>query len=540
MNRRNGNGNGRNGTAKENPRCAVYTRKSTAAGLEQEFNTLDAQRESCEAYVRSQAANGWQLLEERYDDGGFTGANIDRPAFQRLLADIDAGEIDIVVVYKVDRLSRSLLDFAQVMDLFQRAGVDFVSVTQSFSTSDSIGKLTLNLLMSFSSFERDMIAERTRDKIAASRRKGLWTGGPVPLGYDVREKKLVVNPVEAPVVREAFELYLAHKSAGIVAGILNRKKRKTKRRRANNGNVRGGKAWNKNSVLRVLRNPVYAGYMPYGNELHDGEHEALIDKETFERAQSILDKRKDCGRKRGRNPAYILAGILRCTCGGALTPASTRTRGKEYRYYRCVTRDKQGDGACSAKPLPAEAIEEFVVEQLRGAVATPDIATEVEQELLVRVEALRAELKKRRRNLRDHLRQREAECRRVADEASTASGRPRVLLEERAAFLAQELNEGQASLRETKKKLAAVDQAEVDGKWVASMLRDFDQVWEVMSVENRGRLVHALVRTVTVDDAEGTVEVELVDLASELPGGTDAAGTPCADRSEPDVKEAGV
>ena len=225
MNRRNGNGNGRNGTAKENPRCAVYTRKSTAAGLEQEFNTLDAQRESCEAYVRSQAANGWQLLEERYDDGGFTGANIDRPAFQRLLADIDAGEIDIVVVYKVDRLSRSLLDFAQVMDLFQRAGVDFVSVTQSFSTSDSIGRLTLNLLMSFSSFERDMIAERTRDKIAASRRKGLWTGGPVPLGYDVREKKLVVNPVEAPVVREAFELYLAHKSAGIVAGILNRKKR---------------------------------------------------------------------------------------------------------------------------------------------------------------------------------------------------------------------------------------------------------------------------------------------------------------------------
>jgi len=501
---------------------------------------LDAQREACEAYIRSQEANGWRILPTHYDDGGFTGANIDRPAFQRLLADIDDGEIDIVVVYKVDRLSRSLLDFAQVMDLFQRAGVDFVSVTQNFSTADAMGRLTLNMLMSFAEFEREMISERTRDKIAASRRKGLWTGGPVPLGYDVREKKLVINPVEAPVAREVFELYVAHKSAVMVAGILNREKRKTKRRRANNGNVRGGKAWNKNSVLRVLRNPVYAGFMPYGDELHDGEHEALIDKETFERAQAILDKRKDCGRKRGRNPAYLLAGILRCTCGGAFTPASTRTRGKEYRYYRCVTRDKNGDEACSARPLPAGTIEEFVVEQMRGAVAKPEMAAEVEQELLARMESLRKDLKRQRRNLRDHLRQKEQECRRISDEAGNAEGNTRSLLEARATFLALELKEAQGKSRETKQKIAALNQAEVDGKWVASMLRDFDQVWQFMSVENRGRLVHALVRTVTVDDAAGTVEVELVDLAADLPECPDDATGPDATTLDPATQEVGA
>ena len=517
MNRRNGNGNGKNGS-KENPRCAVYTRKSTSAGLEQEFNTLHAQREACELYIKAKAHDGWQIHDDNYDDGGFTGANIERPAFQRLLADVEDGKIDVVVVYKVDRLSRSLLDFAQVMDRFNRAGVAFVSVTQNFSTADAMGRLTLNMLMSFAEFEREMISERTRDKIAASRRRGKWTGGSVPLGYDVKEKKLVVNPVEAPAVREIFELYLAHQSVMVVVLILNRKKRKTKRHRAKNGNVRGGGQWHKNAVLRVLRNPVYSGYMPYGDELHEGEHEAIIDRETFDRAQAILDKRKACGdRKRGRNPDYILSGILRCTCGGALTPASTRAKGKEYRYYRCVTRDRFGTEACNAQPLPAGAIEEFVVEQMRGAVATPDMAAQVEEELLARVEVLRKGLKKQRRNLRDHLRHKEQECRRISDEAGNAEGTARSLLEARAVFLAQELKEAQGKSRETKKKLAALNQAEVDGKWVASMLRDFDEVWDVMSIENRGRLVRALVRTATVNDAAGTVEVELVDLAADLP-----------------------
>ena len=224
--------------APETRRCAIYTRKSTSVGLEQDFNSLDAQREACAAYIQKQP--GWTVVDERYDDGGFTGANIERPAFQRLLTDIDAAKIDVVVVYKVDRLSRSLLDFAKLMERFGRAGASFVSVTQNFSTADAMGRLTLNMLMSFAEFEREMIGERTRDKIAAARRKGKWTGGPVPLGYTVKEKRLVVNEAEAVLVREVFALYLEQRSTLAVARLLNEANRSTKRRVAMNGRISGG------------------------------------------------------------------------------------------------------------------------------------------------------------------------------------------------------------------------------------------------------------------------------------------------------------
>ena len=301
-------------------------------------------------------------------------------------------------------------------------------------------------------------------------------------------------------------------------GTPNREKRQTKRHRARNGNVRGGGQWHKNAVLRVLRNPVNAGFMPYGDELYEGEQEAIVDRETFDRAQVLLDTKKDCGVKRpGRNPAYLLSGILRCACGGSLTPASTRARGKVYRYYRCVTRDKRGPEACNARPLSADAIEEFVVAWIRGAVASKEILAQVEEALETRIEVLRRPLRKQRRNLRDHLRHKEQEHRRAVDDAANAQGGSRELLEEQASFLAEELAAVQARFQDTRQRLAAVEQAEMDGKWVASMLRDFDRIWDVMSVENRGRLMRALIRTVTVDDAAGTVEVELVDLEANLP-----------------------
>jgi DNA invertase Pin-like site-specific DNA recombinase len=251
-------------------RCAVYTRKSTTAGLEQDFNSLDAQRESCEQYIRSQASLGWQLIPEPYDDGGFTGANIQRPAFQRLMQDVEAGKVDIVVVYKVDRLSRSLLDFAKLMDRFNRANVAFVSVTQNFSTADAMGRLTLNVLMSFAEFEREMIGERTRDKMAAARRKGKWTGGPPPLGYDVVDRKLVVNEAEAALVRRLFDLYLDLRSAGAVARALNTECRTTKHHVSIKGTSHGAREWDKPSVLKVLRNPIPAGLMSCHDEVHEG------------------------------------------------------------------------------------------------------------------------------------------------------------------------------------------------------------------------------------------------------------------------------
>jgi len=502
----------------ENPRCAIYTRKSTSEGLDQEFNTLHAQREACERYIQAKAHEGWQILPDQYDDGGFTGANIERPAFQHLLADIDAGRIDLVIVYKVDRLSRSLLDFAQVMDRFNRAGVAFVSVTQNFSTADAMGRLTLNMLMSFAEFEREMIAERTRDKIAASRRKGIWTGGPVPLGYDVIDKKLVVNPVETPMVREIFELYVEHRSARTVARILNERGRTTKHHRAKNGNARGGGEYAKNSVLRVVCNPILAGYMPYRDELHDGEHEAVIATDLFARVQTILETRQKCRSKGVRNPAYILRGVLYCGCGGACTPASARSRGKEYRYYRCVTRNRHGNEACTARPLPADAIEGFVIDRILEEASSPGLAREVEVELLARIEGLRKTHQQHIKVLRPRIKGLKVQGRRLAEQSGESEGAARQLIEDRITDIGRELDEAQKQVVDAKRQIAVLDQAEVDGKWVAATLQDFDRIWDVMSLANKGRLVRAIVSKVVVDDARGSVVVELVDLGAELSG----------------------
>ncbi len=286
------NGAAAKASAPQVRRVAIYTRKSTEKGLEQEFNSLDAQREACELYARSQAHVRWKLLEEPYADGGFTGTNLERPAFQRLLGDIDAGRIDVVVVYKVDRLSRSLLDFARVIERFNRAGVAFVSVTQNFTTADAMGRHTLNMLMSFAEFEREMIGERTRDKMCAARRRGKWTGGPVPLGYRVEAKKLIVNELEANLVRDVFSLYLAKRSALAVARELNARHASTKRHTAANGNVHEGHPWKKGNVLRVLHNPIYGGFMGCGGALHPGEHQAIVAKDVFGRVRELLDENR--------------------------------------------------------------------------------------------------------------------------------------------------------------------------------------------------------------------------------------------------------
>ena len=332
----------------------MYTRKSVAKGLEQEFNSLDAQREACERYAETQRGLGWELMERRYDDGGFTGANIDRPAFKRLLADIDDGEVDVVVVYKVDRLSRSLLDFAKVMERFEKAGCAFVSVTQNFSTADAIGRLTLNMLISFAEFEREMISERTRDKIAASRRRGQWTGGPPPLGYLAKDKALRPVEAEAALVRRVFDLYLQHGSSLPVVRALNADRQTTKQHTSESGRVRTGRRWTKQAVLRTLRNPIYIGMVPYGDEVFDGRHEGIVPRDVYDAVRALLERHTNPA-TRSRNPDYILRGFLRCGgCGAALTPGSTRKKEREYRYYRCVTRDKRGRRACERSPLQAE------------------------------------------------------------------------------------------------------------------------------------------------------------------------------------------
>jgi site-specific DNA recombinase len=433
--------NGRNASrnvATETRRCAIYTRKSTSVGLEQDFNSLDAQREACAGYIQRQP--GWTLVDERYDDGGFTGANIERPAFQKLFADIDAGKIDVVVVYKVDRLSRSLLDFAKLMERFGAAGTSFVSVTQNFSTADAMGRLTLNMLMSFAEFEREMIGERTRDKIAAQRRRGKWTGGTVPLGYGVEGKRLVVNELEAVLVREVFALCLQQRSTLAVARLLNESHRSTKRHVAANGRLREARSWTKADVTRVLRNPVYAGYMSSHDELHDGEHASIVDRETFSQVRELLDSGARPAKDHGRNADYILRGLLQCACcGSAFTPASTRKGRIEYRYYRCVKRDKEGTGACPSAPLPAGAIEEYVIERLREAVATGSLASEVEASVKERLRGRRKDLLMERKKLPGQIAALSAEGKRLLDTMADVNGVARRLAEERLQGLGDEM-----------------------------------------------------------------------------------------------------
>src|SRR5690349_12122252 len=262
-------------------RCAIYTRKSSEEGLEQEFNSLAAQREACEAYIRSQRHEGWVLTRPRYDDGGFSGGNLERPALQHLLADIRTGRINIVVVYKVDRLTRSLADFARLVEIFDAQAVSFVSVTQQFNTTSSMGRLTLNVLLSFAQFEREVTGERIRDKIAASKKKGMWMGGNVPLGYDADERALVINPAEAETVRRIFALY---RELGCVRRVKEEADRlglKTKRRTMSNGAERGGKPFSRGHLSQLLANPIYTGRIAHKGQLYPGQHPALIDDETW-------------------------------------------------------------------------------------------------------------------------------------------------------------------------------------------------------------------------------------------------------------------
>jgi len=350
-------------------RCAIYTRKSTEEGLDQEFNSLDAQRESAEAYIKSQAPEGWVCSPERYDDGGFTGGNMDRPALKRLLADVEAGRIDIVITYKVDRLSRSLLDFARIMAVFDDHGVSFVSVTQQFNSVSSMGRLTLNILLSFAQFEREIISERTRDKMAATRRKGKWSGGAPVLGYDIDSggKRLVVNEAEAERVRGIFELYLELRALLPVIRELDRRDWRSKSWTTRKGQRRGGRVFTKTRLQELLTNALYVGQVRYRGELYGGEQPALVDPETWQRVQDLLaDNRRVARQSRAAHPDALLAGLVRCRpCGCAMTPARVIKRGgRRYAYYVCTAAQKRGWDTCPSKSVAAPTLERFVLQQL--------------------------------------------------------------------------------------------------------------------------------------------------------------------------------
>src|SRR5262249_29835963 len=354
-------------------RCAIYTRKSTEEGLDQDFNSLDAQREAAEAYIHSQAHAGWTALSDRYDDGGYSGSNLDRPALQRLLADIRCGKIDCVLTHRVDRLSRSLLDFAKLMELFEQHQVAFVSVTQHFNSGTSMGRLVLNVLLSFAQFERELIAERTRDKMAAARRKGKWAGGLPVLGYDVdaSSKKLVVNEVEAVMARAIFALYLQHRGLLPVLAELARRGGCTKRTQPKEGHVHGGRPFTRSSLYRLLTNVTYIGQVRYRNEIHPGEQPAIIDRQTWQEVQALLVHNGPWRTGTVRTPSEaLLQGLLFCRpCGCAMTPAQVSRGNRGYRYSTCSAAQRKGWYTCPSKSLPAAAVERYVLEQIASCMA---------------------------------------------------------------------------------------------------------------------------------------------------------------------------
>lgn len=369
--------------------CAIYTRKSTSEGLDQDFTSLDNQRESAENFIKSQQHEGWSASQELYDDGGFTGANIERPALQKLLTHIKEGTINCVVVYKVDRLSRSLLDFAQLLEFFDKNKVTFVSVTQQFNTNTSMGRLTLNILLSFAQFEREIISERTRDKMGAARKRGQWLGGRPPYGYTydpTNSKKIAIDPATSPIIERIFLLYLEKNSALEVSQTLNAEGLRTSSWTTKGGRTLGGKKYSLWRITYVLRNPAYIGKVKYNGQIYQGLWPALIDEETFNKVQEKLKtNRHDRKTLKNSKCGGLLSQILKCNhCGGAMVHTYVLKEGRhKYRYYICSNAQKRGKTECSIRYVNAPSLEENFEQALRAAInASENIPNSSEKDAL--------------------------------------------------------------------------------------------------------------------------------------------------------------
>lgn len=488
-------------------RVAVYARQSVEDSTS-EFGSLEAQREAVEAYVKSQASLGWVALPERFDDAGFSGSNIQRPAFQRLLALVRAGEVDVVATYKLDRVSRSLADFVGIMQVFREHNTDFVSVTQGFSTSTSVGRMTINLLATFAEFERESISERTRDKMCAARRRGLWTGGPVPLGYDLRDKRLMPNDEEAAHVRALFATFVEMAS---VIGTIERTNAmcvQSKSWTTEAGKVIEPRPFTKATMRALLANPVYIGRIRLGDETHAGAHAAIVDVATFEAAQELLSRRDaQAAPKAAPEHSVLLRGLVECAvCGSAYKTAWTKRRARFHGSYLCSKADKQGASACPGSRVPVTKLEAAVVKRVRFIGRDPEL---VEQT----IQAARKSIDARVPELTVAIRRHEQD---------------RARLERQRANLLEAVAEnGGKSLNG---KLAQIDEqiTEVDGRIVAALadrerllsstideaelrrlLTDFDPLWAAMFPSERARVLALLIERITVNGPTGDVEMHI-------------------------------
>lgn len=502
-------------------RVAIYCRQSVDRSETGEFGSIEAQREAVEAFIASQRGEGWVALPEAYCDGGYSGANTERPAFQRLMRDVEAGLIDQVCVYKIDRLSRSLLDFMRVMEVFEAHGVGFTSTTQAFDTRTSTGRMILRLLMTFAEFERETIAERTRDKMLATRRRGMWTGGRPVIGYDVVEKRLVVNAAEAEQVREAFALYEDRQSLLEVANELASRGWTTKTWTNRAGEVVRGRRLTKTSLHDLLRNPLYSGRVRAGDELVEGEHEAIVPVETWERVKRLLAANaglRNARRVTGKG-TQVLQGLARCACGAALTPTHTTKAGRRYSYYQCARISKEGAAACPGSRIAGGDLEAAVVDHLRHLGRDPEV-------LRATLEADHAERESRRPEL-------VAEARRLTSERARLEGDRRGLLDAIAGsnggtatpVLVRRLEEVDASLAEADRRasevadeLRALEADAIDPDELRVALADLEPTWAELFPRERARLLALLIEQVVYDASAGEVAITF------RPGGPRALG----------------
>jgi site-specific DNA recombinase len=485
-------------------RCAIYTRKSSEENLDMEFNSLDAQREAAESYIASQRQEGWVAIPSHYDDGGFSGATIERPALQRLLADIAIGQIDCIVVYKVDRLSRSLLDFAKIVEAFDQRGVSFVSVTQQFNTTSSMGRLTLNILLSFAQFEREIIGERIRDKIASTRRKGKYTGGWPVLGYDVdtENRRLVVNKTEAELVRHIFTRFIELGSATFLVKELNDQGYRTKSWVTRKNVLKPGLPWHKNHLYALINNPLYIGYVTHKGNRYPGEHSAIVSREIWEGVQRILaeNSRVRAGRTRTKTVA-LLRGKIRCAaCDCSMIPTFTNRRGKQYRYYLCLNASKSGYAACPTRAVSAGNIEQIVIDQLRGMFHSPEIIANTYRNAIHQQHDHLQTLHQHQKTV--HVRRQELQVEMAKRTALPACGNG---LAQPRDTLQGELTEVEARHVQLADEISALTRLHYTESEVAHAVSALDPIWEELFPEEQRRIVHLLVELVIVHSERAEV-----------------------------------
>ena len=507
--------------------CAIYTRKSTSEGLEQEFTSLDAQREACVSYVASQKNEGWIALPDIYDDGGFTGSNMDRPAVQKLISDIKDGRIDCVVVYKVDRLSRSLLDFSKLLEFFDKHNVTFVSITQQFNTNSSMGRLTLNILLSFAQFEREIISERTRDKMAAARKKGRWVGGRPVLGYDLdpETKKLTVNETDAALVKKIFELYLKEKSLLQVAIILNKEGHTTKRHITRNGKVIEGCAFRNTKIQYVIRNAVYLGKVNYQGKIYDGLHDPIISQETFDKAKAILAGNR-AKREVTRNTKNVglLNHILKCkACDSTMFLTYTQKEGKKYRYYVCMSAQKEGYKSCPTRSINAQSIEEAVLAGLQKIANDSELKDKKISQLQARLAQETLELSDEQDTLNKDIRDISTKIQEIKDSLKLGPSKNH-LSEKELLKLKDDLEEKERLLSNVRVKKVESEERLLNDKELTEALVVISPAWDSLFPQEKRRILRLLLREVDYDVKTEKLGITLSEkgiklLCSDLKGG---------------------